>query len=156
MTRKDIIKDLKAYFTEIDWTKHAENKLDFILESFEAHIRSTIKPKKMVIVKTRIIKKYMHTAEPSVHLSESDMERLANEVSSLTGVSINQLKGKSRLRRIVDARKEFVRRVFVKNPHQTLWSIARYLNRDHASVIYYKSSFFSQTEVDVREQEHAA
>lgn len=61
------------------------------------------------------------------------MDTIANEVCIYYDINLNDLKGRSRIRKIVEAREIFcmLSKVFTKVKTSV---IARYLNRDHSTI----------------------
>ena len=61
------------------------------------------------------------------------MDTIANEVCIYYDINLNDLKGRSRVRKIVEAREVFcmLAKVFEKVKNSV---IARYLNRDHSTI----------------------
>jgi hypothetical protein len=122
MTIKEAKKELIDYFG-LDMTDHAEKKLESILSSIEK-----------ITYKKVIEKKYVYV---SMEKSDEPVDLLyeAERVSALYGITVDNMRGKSRDHICVGARAHLVREMrFERNV--TVIKLAEFLNRDHSTIIH--------------------
>jgi chromosomal replication initiation ATPase DnaA len=135
MSDKEFIKDLKDYFTEIDWNNSHVERLGYMLGRYRDNV---IKNSPVIIKRVEVpVFNRLQYGKMSTDLSVEQMYEILNEVAEDEGVTPEQLTGKERKWKLVCARVEFVRRVLRKNEFQTYASIGRMLGRDHTSVLHY-------------------
>jgi chromosomal replication initiation ATPase DnaA len=77
-----------------------------------------------------------------------DYDREAARIANLYKISIDELKCKNRLRKYVDCRVYFCRYMKKKYGNITSVSLARYLNRDHSTVLYYLHRYKGECSID--------
>jgi hypothetical protein len=139
MTNKDFLRELKSYFPDIDWTEHAESRVLMLVDRY----RSTIKHK--TIVKQIYIDREVVLDATSAR--EDNYLELAEEVCERNKITLDQLKanspkwayekGKVRAGHLVDARCEFIRKLFAKFPHTSQVQAARWIGyKDHSSIYH--------------------
>jgi chromosomal replication initiation ATPase DnaA len=69
-------------------------------------------------------------------ISESEYDKYAKIICELYGITLEKFKGKARYWNLVMARVHFCR--YMRFEHNaTLTSMAKYLNRDHTSILHY-------------------
>lgn len=135
MTDKEFIKDLKDYFTEIEWNdKHVE-KVSSMLNRYRDKV-SKEPLIKIKHIKVPVTNKLQYGNSRS-NLSLETMNEILNQVAKDEGIRPEDIKGLERDTEFVDARIEFTRRVLKKNGSQTYKSIAKVLNRHHSTVLHY-------------------
>ncbi len=85
-------------------------------------------------------KEYIHKNIKSYQvgrmISEDDLETYAKIICDMYGITLEQFKGKGRYFNLVMARVHFCRYMRLEH-NATFTSLARYLNRDHTSVLHY-------------------
>jgi hypothetical protein len=139
MTNKDFLRELKSYFPDIDWTEHADSRVNMLLDRY----RSAIKHK--TIVKQIYIDREVVVSSTSA--KHEDYLKIAEEICERHEITLEQLRanspswaykdGRIRTTPLVDARCEFVRKVFGKFPHTSKTQTARWLGyRDHSSIYH--------------------
>jgi hypothetical protein len=139
MTKKDFLRELKSYFTDIDWTPAAESRVNLLLESYHT------------TAKTKVLVKHIYVdREVMVEGScakEMDYAKIAEEVCRNHNITLEQLKvsspnwaykdGRKGTRELVDARHEFVNKVFARFPHSSKVQTSRWLGYTCHSSVYH-------------------
>jgi hypothetical protein len=139
MTNKDFLRELKSYFPDIDWTDGAESRVLLLVDRY----RSTIKHK--TVVKQIYVDR--EVVLPATSAKDEDYVEIAQEVCENHKITLEQLRanspkwayerGEIRTRPLVDARCEFVKKVFARFPHTSQVQAARWLGyRDHSSIYH--------------------
>lgn len=138
MTKKEFVKELKAYFHEFDWRPFDENKVMSMLERFQGSIEPITILKKVYLKET-----------PLVNLKENQtvIEAVAQEICNEHGVTIEQLKanshkskyedGKSGSLKYVSARRDMVRRIMATDKTITRTELKKWFGyKCHSSIIH--------------------
>lgn len=76
------------------------------------------------------------TEELNLYLQE-DVDTIIESTTEITGITIEQIMGKSRKRHFVDARKILVN-VMRKHLKLTCFQVAKVINKDHSSIVHYE------------------
>lgn len=156
MNEKEFVKELKDYFTEIEWTDHAEKKISGLLADYLDENMLTdhsVIEKPLVLYKNKV-------GRPKT--SEEGLVRIANRMARKIcynyNISIDELKRKDvvpktgalRRRRstgiIASAREEFIRECLVNSRYVSDGFYARFLNIDRTTVLYYRNKALKKYE----------
>lgn len=122
MTIKQARNQIVSFF-DLEMNDHSERKLDEILSSIEK-----------TVYKKEIEIRYTH-AQPSQMDELVNLEHEALKICPLYGITIDDLKGRSREHDCVGARAHLVREMRLTRKVTTL-KLAKFLNRDHSSVVH--------------------
>lgn len=76
-----------------------------------------------------------------------DLDYLFRKITELTGVSENEIKGKSRKQNVVEARKMFGYSARLLT-NETMQKIGRYIGKDHSTISFYFKNVKEMKEVD--------
>lgn len=139
MTKKDFLRELKSYFSDIDWTAGAESRVNLLLDRYHSGIKEKVAVRHIYIDREVIVE--------GTCAQEKDYNKIAEEICEEHSITLEQLransplwayrKGKSRTRELVDARNAFVSKVFRRFPHSSKSQTARYLGYDCHSSVYH-------------------
>lgn len=122
MTIKEARNEIVSFF-DLEMNNHSERKLNQILTSIEK-----------TVYKKEIEIRYTH-AHPSQMDELVNLEQEALKICPLYGVTIDDIKGRSREHDCVGARAHLVREMRLTRKVTTL-KLAKFLNRDHSSVVH--------------------
>lgn len=138
MTKKEFVKELKAYFHEWDWRPFDENKVISMLEKFQASVEPITILKKVYLKET-----------PVVNLKENQtvIEAVADEICKEHGITLQQLKASSPLKvydkgkrgsmKYVAARRDMCRRVIATDNTITRTELRDWFGyKCHSSIIH--------------------
>ena len=138
MTKKEFVKELKAYFHEFDWRPFDENKILNMLDRFQAKVEPIY-----------ILKKVYLEAKPVVNLKENQtvIDAVADEICKEHGITIQELKANSPLGcyedgkrgslKYVAARRDMCRRVMSTDNTITKIELKKWFGyRCHSSIYH--------------------
>lgn len=128
---KKFINEFKDYIFPEVLTKRAEQKLEDLFERYR---------NENPIVKTKIVhqekivykKNYVNLSVDSV-----DLDKELDKVLNIYNINRDDFMSKKRDAHLVRARVHFCRMMKAEHPSITCTEIARFINRDHSTVIYY-------------------
>lgn len=139
MTNKDFLRELKSYFPDIEWNKSAESRIELLVDRYHCGI------KEKVLVRHIYIDREVKVEGTCA--SENDYNTVAQEVCEAHSITLEQLRanspkwaykgGKSGARELVDARHDFVKKIFRRFPHSSKSQTARFLGYDCHSSVYH-------------------
>jgi len=113
--------------------------IDFIGSALEVDIMPvthSVLVDKLKEYEAEVLKANLKSYQAGRLISESEYDKYAKIICELYGISIERFKGKDRHFNLVMARVHFCR--YMRFEHNaTLTSMAKYLNRDHTSVLHY-------------------
>lgn len=139
MTKKDFLRELKSYFPDIEWNESAESRVLMLLGKYHVFQKDRVVIKQIYVDREVVVEGQSAT--------EPDFQRIAEEICKLHNISLEQLKanspkwayagGKRAAKELVDARQEFVRRLFNAYPHTSKLQTSRWLGYVcHSSVFH--------------------
>lgn len=77
-----------------------------------------------------------------------DLVKIAKEVEQDTGITLTQMRSKSRKRPIVEARCQFVRTVLTKDILYNRVELGEFINKNHASIYWYAEGKHNDCGID--------
>lgn len=151
MSKQDFIKWLKSYFVDVEFTPTTEERLKYMLELVEAD-----KPTRTVVKwKDRIVERKVERVvyvdrvtgtrlgvrcRRDENLERQPLELIGNEICEKYGITLEQLKSRTRTRDLVHYRKQFIEYALTIYPY-TCSELAKFLNRDHSSILHLKNKY---------------
>lgn len=138
MTKKEFVKELKAYFHEWDWRPFDENKIMNMLERFQDKIEPIV-----------VLKKVYLQAKPTTNLklNQTVIDAVADEVCNEHGITIQELKANSPLScyedgkrgsiKYTSARRDMCRRVMSTDPTIARLELKKWFGYKCHSSIYH-------------------
>jgi hypothetical protein len=138
MTKKEFLKEMKDYFTEVEWTSHAEKKIITLLEQYKN------KQDTVVVIKKVEVK----VPQNNVEVMEDALQKVTDSVCQKHGITVEELKVSSplscykkrakRRHEYILARKEFCTTVRRVSPVTTLTAIRDWLGyKCHSSILHF-------------------
>lgn len=143
MTKKDFIRELKSYFPEIDWTPGAESRVNLLLDRYNFEVKERVVVKQVYVDREVLVE--------GTSAREEDCIKVAKDICEQHGITLEQLKvnspkwayagGRAGTKELVDARYDFVRKIFSRFPHSSKSHVSRWLGyKDHSSIHHLLSS----------------
>lgn len=139
MTKKDFLRELKSYFPDIDWTDGAESRVNLLVDRYHSGIKEKVVVRHIYVDREVIVE--------GTCAQEKDFNKIAEEICEEYSITLEQLranspkwayrKGKAGAKELVDARHDFVKKVFRRFPHSSKSQTARYLGYDCHSSVYH-------------------
>ena len=153
MSKQDFIRWLKSYFVDVDFTETTIARIGTMLDMVEADkpTRTVVKWRDRTV--ERIVERIVYVDRVSGTrigkrcrindrsiLERQPLELIAKEICDKYGVTQEQLKSVTRTRALVYCRKQFIEHALTIYPY-TLAELARFLNRDHSSILHLKNKY---------------
>lgn len=131
MTKKEFKKELRAFLVDVEWTQTVEDRIDYLLRQL-----STAPVKREVVTKV-VEKKIYVRVNDLVDNNAPSLDEIAATACKAFGITIQELKSKSRKAVFVQARKAFVELALSQYSFTTI-ALGNYLNRHHTSIIFFR------------------
>lgn len=147
MTKEEFLKELKDFFTEVDWDSYKEARVSSLTSRLYDYAVSQA-PVKRIYVKETVIRNESASSRSANH---QEMTNTALEICSIYDMNFSQLlvnepmhkyvyRGKPRGKRFqlfVDARQDFVKAILDEYPKTTYSTLASFLGyKDHTSIMH--------------------
>jgi chromosomal replication initiation ATPase DnaA len=135
MTTKDFTRWLKDFFVEVTFTDSQIDRIEVMLGKLtKERVVTQVKQ----VERIKVVREKVYVERKPDQVVKVPLADIAAEVCSNHGITIQSLTGRSRYRDMVYARKAFIDKALSTYPY-TAVELARFLKRDHSSILYLKN-----------------
>jgi chromosomal replication initiation ATPase DnaA len=130
--KEDFMKWLTAFLVEVEWTEAMQKRVRFMLDKVEVVVTREV-------IVTRTVTKKVPVALPSFTSKptiEPSLESIYEQFNRETGITIQEIRSKSRKQDIVKARMDLTYRMLNEYPY-SFDEIGKFIKRDRSSVYHY-------------------